>query len=200
MRPPMSVSASSQLTSTNSPEPRFPFRFRGLRIRSGSWIWLIVAGPFAHVRPREPVHRVALELRDALGLLVHVRHEPTGRLTVEADRRDERVMFLDALGPGCGIELDPVVPPLRRRRDGEFPGRGALLRAGVEAHSAPNPTQPGGLCPCTASARPTRGGEPLPDSPTQALLCSSRCFFSSPPPRPESSRCSTRIAKRLSFY
>jgi hypothetical protein len=26
MRPPMSLSASSQLTSTNSPEPRFPLR------------------------------------------------------------------------------------------------------------------------------------------------------------------------------
>jgi hypothetical protein len=36
MRPPMSSSAASQLTSTNSPEPRLPVRFRGLRIRSVS--------------------------------------------------------------------------------------------------------------------------------------------------------------------
>jgi hypothetical protein len=54
MRPPMLSSAASQLTSTNSPDPRFPVRFRGFRIRSVSLTWLMVAGPFAHVRPRDP--------------------------------------------------------------------------------------------------------------------------------------------------
>ncbi len=54
MRPPMSSSASVQLTRSHSPEPRRPRRRRGWRIRSGSYIWLMVAGPLAQFRPREP--------------------------------------------------------------------------------------------------------------------------------------------------
>ena len=50
----MSSRAASQLTSTNWPDPRGPERLSGVRIRSGSFTWLIVAGPFAHVRPRLP--------------------------------------------------------------------------------------------------------------------------------------------------
>src|SRR5699024_4514943 len=34
--------------------PRSPLRRRGYRIRSGSFSWLIVAGPLAQLRPRDP--------------------------------------------------------------------------------------------------------------------------------------------------
>jgi hypothetical protein len=50
----MSSSASSHDTRSNFPEPRSPTLLSGYRIRSGSWIWLIVAGPLAQLRPREP--------------------------------------------------------------------------------------------------------------------------------------------------
>ena len=44
----------SQLQRSHSPDPRGPLRRCGYRIRSGSLIWLIVAGPFAQLRPRLP--------------------------------------------------------------------------------------------------------------------------------------------------
>ena len=47
-------SASSQLTRSHRPLPRGPDLFIGYRIRSGSVTWLIVAGPLAQLRPREP--------------------------------------------------------------------------------------------------------------------------------------------------
>ena len=47
-------SASSQLIRSHRPPPRGPDRFIGYRIRSGSVTWLIVAGPLAQLRPREP--------------------------------------------------------------------------------------------------------------------------------------------------
>ena len=47
-------SASSQLTRSQLPAPRGPARLSGYRIRSGSVTWLIVAGPLAQLRPREP--------------------------------------------------------------------------------------------------------------------------------------------------
>ena len=50
----MSSSASSHETCSHSPAPRAPVRRSGYRIRSGSSIWLIVAGPLAQLRPREP--------------------------------------------------------------------------------------------------------------------------------------------------
>jgi hypothetical protein len=54
MRPPMSWRASSQVHGSNWPEPRGPVRLSGVKMRSVSLTWLIVAGPLAQVRPREP--------------------------------------------------------------------------------------------------------------------------------------------------
>ena len=53
-RPAMSATASSHETRSNFPDPRSPTRRNGWRIRSGSLTWLIVAGPLAQLRPREP--------------------------------------------------------------------------------------------------------------------------------------------------
>ena len=59
----MSSSASSQVHPLPLARPRSPAWRSGCRIRSGSSTWLIVAGPLAQLRPREPgVGRVALEL------------------------------------------------------------------------------------------------------------------------------------------
>ena len=49
-----SSSTSSQLTRSHCPPPRGPTRRNGYRIRSGSFTWLSVAGPFAQLRPRLP--------------------------------------------------------------------------------------------------------------------------------------------------
>ncbi len=125
IRPPMSASASSQETSSNLPEPRSPTRRRGCRIRSGSWTWLIVAGPLAQLRPRRAgVGRVALELADLEVVVVDVGQQPAGRLAVEADRGDQHVVArLARLGVGLGVP----VPLLRGRVVGEPPA-GALPR------------------------------------------------------------------------
>ena len=81
-------------------------------------------GAGAAAAPR--VHRVALELRDVAGLLVHVRDEPTGALAVEADRRHEPVVDRFALGPGSRIELTPVIPLGGIGGHRELPGSVAL--------------------------------------------------------------------------
>ncbi len=47
-------SASSQLIRSQPPLPRGPDLRSGYRIRSGSVTWLMVAGPLAQLRPREP--------------------------------------------------------------------------------------------------------------------------------------------------
>ena len=54
MRPASASSASSQLIRAHLPSPRRPARFIGYSTRSGSVTWLIVAGPLAQFRPREP--------------------------------------------------------------------------------------------------------------------------------------------------
>ena len=75
------------------------------------------------------VRRVALELLDLERLPVDVREQAAGRLAVEADRRDQRVLSLDALRPGDRIELLPVLPALDRRV-GAQPARGRRQLAG----------------------------------------------------------------------
>ena len=54
MRPAIASSASSQLIRSHWPSPRRPARRSGYSTRSGSVTWLIVAGPLAQLRPREP--------------------------------------------------------------------------------------------------------------------------------------------------
>ena len=48
----ISSSAWSQLMRSHCPLPRSPTRFIGYSTRSGSSTWLMVAGPFAQLRPR----------------------------------------------------------------------------------------------------------------------------------------------------
>ena len=45
------------------------------------------------------------------------------RRRVRLEGHNATVVLFLALGPGLGIELGPIVPALRRRSDGEFPGR-----------------------------------------------------------------------------
>src|SRR5262249_17861689 len=74
------------------------------------------------------VDGVALELADRVRLLVHVGEQPARRLAVEAGGRDQLIVPLDApRGPAAGVDLDPVVPFVRRRGAGQQPG-GAALR------------------------------------------------------------------------
>src|SRR5436190_20402662 len=85
---------------------------------------------------RAGMMRVALELADRAVALVHPRDEAAGGFAVEADRRHELVVLLDAARPGLRIELDPVVPLLdrwKRRERRLAPGLasgGELVRAG----------------------------------------------------------------------
>ena len=71
---------------------------------------------------------VALELGDLAGVAIDVRGEPARRFAVEARRRHERVVALDAFGPRLGVELGPVVPLVVRRVVGESTS-GALSSA-----------------------------------------------------------------------
>ena len=55
---------------------------------------------------------VAFKFADLARFLVHVRKQPTTRLTVEADGRHQRVAFGFASGPVLRLILGPVVPIL----------------------------------------------------------------------------------------
>src|SRR5262245_20119937 len=79
------------------------------------------------------VDRVALELADGLRFLVHVGDESARRLAVEAGRWHQLVVSFDTpAGPAAGLDFDPVVPLVRRRRVGDGRGGVALrLRRGL---------------------------------------------------------------------
>jgi hypothetical protein len=66
--------------------------------------------------------RIALEAADLAGRLVDVGQEPARRFAVEADRRHQTHPALDLSRPRLRVVLDPVVPPLRRRRGGHLIG------------------------------------------------------------------------------
>ena len=111
IRPAMSVSASSQVTCSHSPEPRAPVRRSGWRIRSG--VVHLVEGRWALrgvPATRGGVGRVALELADLAALLVHVGEQTARRLAVEAGGGDEAVGVGLLLGPCPGVVFLPVIP------------------------------------------------------------------------------------------
>ena len=54
MRPAKVAITSGHVVRSNLPDPRGPERLSGYRMRPGSWIWLIVAGPLAQFRPLDP--------------------------------------------------------------------------------------------------------------------------------------------------
>ena len=152
MRPPMSASASSQLTCSHRPSPRFPIRRIGCRIRSVSLIWLMVARALGAVAtPAGRMQRVALELHDLAGRLVDPRDEATAvGLAVEAGRRDEGE-----------VPLGPAASPWhrgrpRRPRSMDRGRRRAPRRAGGERQrrSFEAPQESGTDCP--ADERPRR--------------------------------------------
>src|ERR1700723_1851304 len=66
---------------------------------------------------------IAFELVDTAGFLIDVGEKTARRFAVEADSRDEVVMFFDAARPGFGVILLPVVPFL----DGRIRGKMAAL-------------------------------------------------------------------------
>src|SRR6185503_16430256 len=89
--------------------------------------------PLRAVAPaRARVLGVALELTNFERLAVHVGQQAAGRLAVEARRRHQHVVALDALRPRPRVELDPVVPALARRVGAER----RAARAGVEGLAA----------------------------------------------------------------
>ena len=66
------------------------------------------------------MQRVAFELADFAGGLIDIREQPARRLTIEAGRRHERIVFFDTLSrPAVRFDLGPIVPMLRRRGAGE---------------------------------------------------------------------------------
>ncbi len=81
---------------------------------------------------RARMFRVALELANLEGIFVDVGQQPTGRFAVEARRRYQHVAFLDALGPGLGVELDPIIPAFLGRERCEVDS----ARPGVESLAA----------------------------------------------------------------
>ena len=72
MRAASASRTSSQLTRSQPPLPRGPDRRSGYRMRSGSVTWLIVAGPLAQLRPRDP---------GCSGLPSNLRTRPVSRST-----------------------------------------------------------------------------------------------------------------------
>jgi hypothetical protein len=56
------------------------------------------------------VNRIAFELANLESILVYIGEKPTGRFTVEADGRHERISPRDALRPFLAIPFDPVIP------------------------------------------------------------------------------------------
>src|SRR5580658_2201978 len=63
---------------------------------------------------------IAFELGDLPGFFVDVGEKPARRFAVEANRRNELVMFLDTARPGRGIELDPIIPLVDWRTCGKM--------------------------------------------------------------------------------
>ena len=60
-----------------------------IKKRSGSCIWLRVAGPFAQLRPRDPgCSGLPSQLLNVTGDFVDVGEQAAGRLTIETSCRD----------------------------------------------------------------------------------------------------------------
>src|SRR4029453_1108973 len=76
---------------------------------------------------RARVLGVALDLADLERLAVHVGQQTAGRLAVEARRRHQHAVALDALRPRPRVELDPVVPALARRVGAELRPAGSRI-------------------------------------------------------------------------
>src|SRR5262249_61422005 len=72
---------------------------------------------------------VALELADLAGCAVDVGEQAARRFAVEAGGGHQHVAALDALGPGPGVELDPVVPALLGRERGKVDAARARVTA-----------------------------------------------------------------------
>ncbi len=166
------------------PLPRSPSRFRGKRMRSGSWIWLSVAGPLAQFRPREPgCSGLPSNLRISPRLAIDVGEETAGRLAVEAGRRHQPVALLDPLRPRLRVELDPVVPALLRRIGAELRAARARDRRSRRA-------------PRSRASRP----EPAPASPAISSGSSDHrmrlLMRAAPTDRPERRRARGRAVRR----
>src|SRR5579883_548098 len=69
---------------------------------------------------------ITFQLLDTPALFVYVGQQPTGRLTVEADGRDDLVMPLDFARPRLRVVLHPVAPALRRWAGGQVAYRHRL--------------------------------------------------------------------------
>ncbi len=93
-------------------------------------------------RPR--VLRVALEFSDLERLPVDVREQTARGLAVEARRGHEHVPLLDAArGPGLAVQLDPIIPPLFRRKRREVDAaRARVERLAARFHIAPRGADP----------------------------------------------------------
>ena len=102
-------------------------------MRSGSVIWLSVAGPLAQLRPRDAgMLGIAFKLLNLAGDFVDVGEQPARRFAVEAGGGNERVVPLLALRPGLRIKLGPIVPALLWRKRREM----TPARAGIESFVA----------------------------------------------------------------
>ena len=69
---------------------------------------------------------ITFKFFDPSRLFVHVSHQATSRLAVEADGRNDLVVLLYLARPCSGIVFDPIVPAFRRRTRCEVTNRHRL--------------------------------------------------------------------------
>ena len=63
--------------------------------------------------------RIPLEFSDAERLRINIGQQATGRLAVKTRGGNKHRVLFDALRPGAGVQLNPIVPALlgRKRRE-----------------------------------------------------------------------------------
>src|SRR5579864_2091897 len=77
------------------------------------------------------MRRIAFKLLHLHLLFIYISQQAAGSFTVEADGRDQRIVFLNSSGPLRGIVFSPVLPAAGWRKTGKFL-RLQLLRCRIE--------------------------------------------------------------------
>src|SRR5262249_52493450 len=111
-------------TALSGTPQRIKDALRIIDLIDGGWAFGAVASATAGMR------RIALKLLHAHLVFIDICQQPARRFAVEADRGNQRIMFLDSFGPLRWIVFSPIVPPIGWRKTGESLWL-QLLRCGI---------------------------------------------------------------------
>ncbi len=119
--------ASGQIVEDVIPGHPLPLPFAALarpsqRIKDALRVIHLIDGrrPLGAVAPPAAgVRGIPLKLVNAVLFLIHPGKKPAGRLAVETDGGDQRVMLLNLARPLTGVVFSPVIPPVGGRKAGE---------------------------------------------------------------------------------